>query len=61
VGGGEPADLGAGLADSSYVISANTDERFTNFGASGTLLYALVTALLLGWMFRTTEAAAHSS
>jgi hypothetical protein len=46
---------------SSYVISANIDERFTNFGASGTLLYALVTALLLAWMFRRTEAAAHSS
>ena len=28
---------------SSYVISANIDERFTNFGASGVLLYALVT------------------
>jgi hypothetical protein len=40
---------------SSYVISANIDERFTNFGASGTLLYALVTGLLLVWMFRRTE------
>lgn len=46
---------------SSYVISANIDERFTNFGASGVLLYALVTALLLAWMFRRTEAPAHSS
>jgi hypothetical protein len=45
---------------SSYVISANIDERFTNFGASGVLLYALVTGLLLAWMFRRTEAAAHS-
>ena len=40
---------------SSYVISANIDERFTNFGASGTLLYALVTSLLLAWIFRQTE------
>jgi hypothetical protein len=40
---------------SSYVISANIDERFTNFGASGTLLYALLTSLLLAWMFRRTE------
>jgi hypothetical protein len=40
---------------SSYVISANIDERFTNFGASGTLLYALVTALLLAWLLRRTE------
>jgi len=46
---------------SSYVISANIDERFTNFGASGVLLYALVTGLLLAWMFRRTEAPAHSS
>jgi hypothetical protein len=40
---------------SSYVISANIDERFTNFGASGVVLYALVTGLLLAWMFRRTE------
>jgi hypothetical protein len=39
---------------SSYVISANIDERFTNFGASGCLLYALVTSMLLEWMFRHT-------
>ncbi len=31
----------------SYVITGNVDERFTNFGASGTLLYALITGLLL--------------
>ena len=42
---------------SSYVISANIDERFTNFGASGTLLYALVTGLLLASMFRRREGA----
>ncbi|HSC90478.1 MAG TPA: hypothetical protein VLB86_02355 [Gaiellaceae bacterium] len=40
---------------SSYVISANIDERFTNFGASGTLLYALVTGLVLAWLLRRTE------
>jgi hypothetical protein len=39
---------------SSYVISANIDERFTNFGASGCLLFALVTGVLLEWMFRRT-------
>jgi hypothetical protein len=44
---------------SSYVISANIDERFTNFGASGCLLYALLTGLLLEVMFRRTEAQAH--
>ena len=42
---------------SSYVISANIDERFTNFGASGCLLYALLTGLLLEVLFRRTEAA----
>jgi hypothetical protein len=43
---------------SSYVISANIDERFTNFGASGTVLYALLTSLLLTWMFGRTESQA---
>ena len=43
---------------SSYVISANIDKRFTNFGASGVLLYALVTGLLLAWMFRRKESQA---
>ena len=46
---------------SSYVISANIEERFTNFGASGTLLYALVTGLLLAWMFRRTESQARAT
>ena len=46
---------------SSYVISANIDERFTNFGASGVLLYALVTGLVLAWMFRRTESQAPSA
>ena len=46
---------------SSYVISANIDEQFTNFGASGVVLYALVTALLLAWLFRRTESQARPS
>ncbi len=46
---------------SSYVISANIDERYTNFGASGVLLYALVTGLLLAWLFRRTESQAPRS
>ena len=46
---------------SSYVISANIDEQFTNFGASGVVLYALVTALLLAWLFRRTESQARAS
>ena len=43
---------------SSYVISANIDDRFTNFGASGCVLYALLTGVLLEVMFRRTEAQA---
>jgi hypothetical protein len=46
---------------SSYVISANIDERFTNFGASGVLLYALVTGVLLAWMLRRTESQARTT
>jgi hypothetical protein len=45
---------------SSYVISANIDERFTNFGASGTLLYALVTGLFLAWLYRRAESKART-
>ena len=45
---------------SSYVITANIDQRFTNFGASGCLLYALLTGLLLELMFRRTEAQART-
>jgi hypothetical protein len=43
------------------VISANIDERFTNFGASGVILYALVTGALLTWMCRRTEAGERST
>jgi hypothetical protein len=46
---------------SSYVISANIDERCTNFGANGTLFYALVTALLLAWLFGRRESQAPES
>ena len=42
----------------SYVITGTVDERFTNFGASGTLFYALLTGLLLAWLFRRTESQA---
>ena len=37
---------------SSYVISANIDERFTNFGASGALVFGLLTWLLLPVLFQ---------
>jgi len=44
---------------SSYVISAYIDERFTNFGASGCVVYALLTGVLLEVMFRRTVARSH--
>ena len=40
---------------SSYVISANIDERFTNFGASGALVFGLLTWLLVSALFREAE------
>ena len=39
----------------SYVISTNVEEQFTNFGASGALVFGLVTWFLLGVLFRATE------
>jgi hypothetical protein len=46
---------------SSYVIAANIEERFTNFGASGVILYALVTGLLLAWIFRRSDSRGRST
>lgn len=37
---------------SSYVISRNIDERFPIFGASGAIVYGLLTGLLLAVLFR---------
>jgi hypothetical protein len=37
---------------SSYVISANIDERFPIFGASGVIVFGLLTWLLLARLFR---------
>jgi hypothetical protein len=37
---------------SSYVISANIDERFPIFGASGVLVFGLLTGFLLARLFR---------
>ena len=40
----------------SYVISRNVDERFAIFGASGALVFGLLTWLLLARLFRTPAA-----
>ena len=39
---------------SSYVISANIDERFTNFGASGAIVFGLLTWLVLAVLLHET-------
>ena len=50
-----PPAWALGWLATSYVITTNVDERFTNFGASGALLFGLLTWLLLAALFRGTE------
>jgi hypothetical protein len=50
-----PPAWALGWLVTSYVITKNVDEQFTNFGASGTLLFALLTSLLLAVLLRRTE------
>jgi hypothetical protein len=38
------------------VISSNVDERFTNFGAGGAVVFGLLTWLLLAALFARTDA-----
>ena len=45
----------------SYVLSNNVEEQFTNFGASGALLYGLLTSLVLALLFRRTESQARTT
>jgi hypothetical protein len=47
-----PPAWALGWLVTSYVISSNVDDQFTNFGASGALLFALLTGALLTWLFR---------
>ena len=39
----------------SYVISSNVDERFTNFGAGGAIVFGVLTWLLLALLLREAE------
>lgn len=39
----------------SYVISRNIDDRFTNFGASGALIFALLTWAVLAFLLHQTK------
>ena len=50
-----PVAWALGWLVTSYVITKNVEERFTNFGASGALLFAVLTGLLLAWLVRRIE------
>ena len=49
-----PPAWALGWLVTSYVITRNVDERFPVFGASGALVFGLLTWLLLAMLFRTT-------
>jgi hypothetical protein len=51
-----PPAWAVGWLVSSYVIARNIDERFPVFGASGALVFGLLTWLLLAVLFRATAA-----
>jgi hypothetical protein len=48
-----PPAWALGWLVTSYVITTNVEEQFTNFGASGVLVYGLLTWLLLAVLFRS--------
>lgn len=50
-----PPAWALGWLVTSYVITTNIEEQFTNFGASGTLVFGLLTWLVLAVLFRDTE------
>lgn len=50
-----PPAWAVGWLVTSYVISRNVKDQFTNFGASGALVFAILTGLLLTWLFRRQE------
>ena len=52
-----PPGWALGWLVTSYVISANVDEQFTNFGAGGALVFGLLTWLVLATLLRESEAA----
>jgi hypothetical protein len=49
-----PPAWAVGWLVSSYVIARNIDDRWPNFGASGALVFGLLTWLLLAMLFRGT-------
>jgi hypothetical protein len=51
-----PPAWALGWLVTSYVITTNVKEQFTNFGASGTIVYGLLTWLVLAFLFRRKSA-----
>jgi hypothetical protein len=52
---GNPPAWALGWLVTSYVISRNVKEQFTNFGAGGAIVFGLLTWLVLAVLFRKTE------
>jgi hypothetical protein len=50
-----PPLWGLGWLVTSYVITTNVKEQFTNFGGSGAIVFGLVTWILLALLFRAME------
>lgn len=47
-----PAGWALGWLISSYVITTNVDERFTNFGAAGAIVFGVFSGFLLARLLR---------
>jgi CHASE2 domain-containing sensor protein len=50
-----PPAWALGWLVTSYVITRNVKDQFTNFGASGAIVFGLLTWLLLAMLFRERE------
>jgi hypothetical protein len=55
-----PPAWALGWLVTSYVITRNVQDQFTNFGASGALVFGLLTWLLLTVLFREKEPRSHT-
>jgi len=53
-----PPAWALGWLVTSYVITRNVHDQFTNFGASGALVFGLLTWLLLTMLFREPDSEA---
>lgn len=53
-----PPAWALGWLVTSYVISRNIDERWANFGASGAVLFGLLTWLVLSFLLQRTKSEA---